>query len=801
MINFAAYYQHLDYPRLVWLIPILVLFTFWLLRRDFVRLAEDQGTRRMRRRQQWMMLVTRTIILALLILALASPYVERQKTVNSDPYLKILYDSSKSMSVYPEKLADNLKAQLESAIDVELHPIATGETSVIGDGILNSIKDGDNVVLITDGQATNGASLGDVALFAATHNITFNAVDLTPQSDDAWVTITGPDKTVANVDNTFQVNTGWASGSKPLHLVVSVDGTNALDTTDTDKIHVITRQFTEGYHRIEARITDDNFIKENNVYDKTIKVVPKPKVFLWTNAAAPLQTLLNQIYDVTPGKSLPADLSSYYSVVMDDIYGAQIPDASVTQLAEFVQDGNGLFVTGGSASYDKGAYQNSYLESLLPVVVGEPGREPGDVNVVILMDASASTGAEEGGGISIARKIALSVYDQLSPNIKLGVAAFRNKAYVIEDMGYKSEHPDLAQKISTVYGAGSSKMHLGLQQAIEMLKGTSGSKNIIMISDGILFPNDAAAARDMVILARKSGIKLYTVGAAVGSDEFVADRLDEDMLKELAAIGGGIYFKGAQTSRLNLLFGNVKKPEGPQQTSWGVEILDSNHFITENLNISATIYGFNSVAPKTTGRMLTVTSTGEPILTVWHLGLGRVVAYSTDDGSSWAGELLTSGNSKMLVRALNWANGDPDRKRNDLVDIKDTRINEPAQLTVKSDKQPTADGIGFYKIREDTYQASLTPKETGFQSILGATYAVNYAAELAPLGPSKELELLVAQTGGQHFAQGDAQGMVQFAKSHATKVVSGKDYYRWELAVLAAIVFLIEILLRRLMRR
>ncbi|HSU73167.1 MAG TPA: VWA domain-containing protein [Candidatus Binatia bacterium] len=801
-MDFAVFYQHLEHPRLLLLVPILILLTFWLLRRDFVRLAEDPSMRRMRRRQQWMMLLTRTLIITALVLALASPYVERQKNVNTDPYLKILYDSSQSMSVYPEKLADNLKAQLEGAIDVELHNIAAGATSAIGDGILNAIKDGDNVVLVTDGQANTGSSLGDVALFAANHNITFNAVTLHPQQDDAWVLVNGPDKTVANVDNTFQVNTGWASGEhNGITLTVTVDGTQVLDTNDGEQTHTFSRSFNEGYHRIEARIGDDAN-NANNIYYKTVKVVPKPKVLLWSTVpSAPLEQLLNQIYDITRSADLPAELEPYYSVVTNDLMNSEISDDDVARLGEYIEDGNGLFVAGGTGSYDKGGYQNSYFESLLPVVVGTPGKEAGDVNVVVLIDASLSSSSEEGGGISISKKLATDILHQMSPNVKVGITAFRNKGFVVAPMGYKADQAGIEDKIAQIYGYASSKMHLGIETSIDLLKGTTGSKNLIIISDGLLFPNDQAAARDAVLLARKSGIKVYTVSAAVGSDDFIANRVDEDMLKGLAQIGGGIYFKARDTSKFNLLFGDVKKPEGPAQTEWSVTILDENHFITENLNVSATIYGFNAVAPKTTGRMLAVTSTGEPLLTVWHLGLGRVVSYSTDDGTSWAAQMLAAGNSRLLVRALNWANGDPDRKRNDLVDIKDTHVNEPAELTITSDKQPVAEGLAFFKVRPNTYQADVTPKEAGFQTILGATYAANYPAELAPLGPSRELQLLVGQTGGTYFDQNDVQGMVKFAKSHATKVVTGKDYYRWELAVLAALTFLIEILLRRLMRR
>ncbi|MBI4150600.1 VWA domain-containing protein, partial [Candidatus Woesearchaeota archaeon] len=536
----------------------------------------------------------------------------------------------------------------------------------------------------------------------------------------------------------------------------------------------------------------------------TIKVVPKPKVALWTAASnSPIEQLLRQVYDVTSTSSLPLDLEPYYAVVTNDVISTAMTDDDITRLSDYVQDGNGLVAVGGQASYDKGGYQHSYFETLLPVVVGTPGKEEGDVNIVLLLDASMSVSSDEGGGIKSSRNLALSVLDQMSPEVKVGITAFRNIAYDVVPISYKYELVGVEDKLAAMYGAGSSKMHLGILRSIDMLKNTHGSKNIIVISDGILFPNDQQAARDAALLARKSGIKIYTVGVAVGNAAFVAERTDEDLMKGLAALSGGIYFRADATSKFNLLFGDVKKPEKEPQAEpqWAVSVLDSSHFITEGLETNATIYGFNAVAPKTTGRTLVVTSSGEPIITTWNLGLGRVAAYSTDDGSSWAGQLLSSGNSKLLIRMMNWVNGDPDRKRSDFVDVKDTRINEATELTIKAAKQPTASGLAFYKIRPETYQAEVVPKETGFHSILGATYAANYPAEYGPLGVSKELELLVGQTGGKFFASSEADQMVEFAKSHVVKDVRAKDYFRWHLAVIAASLFLVEIFLRRMMRR
>ena len=801
--GWAFFWTHIEHPAYLWLVPILIIFIFWLTRHDFVKLAEDRATKASRKRIQWVMIFFRSLAIAALVFALASPFLERTKTITADPFMKILVDSSESMDVYDEDTGDNLRARLEQAINAETHMIASGSTSAIGDGILNNIKEGDNIILVTDGRANIGASLGDVALFGAAHNVTFNALNLVPNTDDAYVEVFGPSKTVSNVDNTFSVSTGWASGErKNVHLVVTVDGDTVLDVSDSDKTHTFTRNFQEGYHKIEARIEVSDHRSENNAFYKTVKVVPKPRILFWTQVPdTPIEILLRQVYDVTLATSLPADLSPFYSVVTNDLPGAVISNDDSIRLSEYLEDGNGLYAVGGKGSYNNGGYRNTFFETLLPVVVGTPGREPGDINIVILIDASQSVGGEQGGGIAVAKMLTKDVLDQMSPNVKVGITAFRNTAFTVAPLSYKYEHVNLEEKISQIYGYYSSKMHLGILRSVELLQGAQGSKNIIIVSDGLLFANDQQAAIDAALLARKQGIKIYTVGSGVGPEDFLADRIDEDTLKNLASLTNGIYFRGRDTSKINLLFGDVKIPEDEGQQDWGVAVLDANHFITENINVSGLIYGFNEVAPKTTGRMLVTTDSGEPLITTWHIGLGRVVAYSTDDGSAWAGELLTAENSKVLVRAMNWVNGDPDRLRNDLVDIGDTRVNKPTELTIKSSIQPKAEGLAFFKIRPDTFQADITPTTIGFHNILGATYAANYPREYAPLGLSRELDLLVGTTGGKYFNAEDADQMVDFARTHAVKTITAKDYFRWHLALIAAGLFLLEILLRRLLRR
>ena len=233
----------------------------------------------------------------------------------------------------------------------------------------------------------------------------------------------------------------------------------------------------------------------------------------------------------------------------------------------------------------------------------------------------------------------------------------------------------------------------------------------------------------------------------------------------------------------------------------GFTILDSNHFITQNLDTAAIIHGFNSVSPKTTARLLATTSSGDPLLAVSRLGLGRVAALATDDGAKWGGELLSKKNSKIISRILNWAIGDPERKSRSFVEAKDTRIKESTEVFVKSDIPPKAESVNFYKIDEDTFSASITPKTSGFQEVAGAQFAVNYPSEYEFVGMSDELELVVSSTGGRMYDANDINEIVENAKTKSKRAVVTKVPLLWPFILAAVLIYLLEIFIRRVMRK
>ncbi|MBI4146623.1 VWA domain-containing protein [Candidatus Woesearchaeota archaeon] len=784
-------YQHMEYPLALLLILPLILIVWWLLRRQWVLVKEDLEVRVQKQRVRKLLAITRPLLIVLACIALASPFVQEEKIIEGDQFIQLLVDNSTSMALF-EDVSGRVAAGLEKRLETEVKVVGSGTQSNVGDSVLNHLKPYGSILLLTDGNVNAGASLGDVALFAAKINATINAVRLNPIRADAGVSVLGPVKSLEDTDNQFTVVINKVGDVKSVRLKVVLDDEVVVDEETPLPVFQFTRKLSKGTHKVTASITSQDFFPNNNAFYKTVRVVPKPKVLLYSEQSSPLETLLKQLFVVDTATSLPADLHDYYSVVVNNIEASRL-DANTEVLNDFVADGNGMVVFGGEHAFDKGGYRNSMFETLLPVLVGQPERKEGDVIIAIIIDISGSAGAPFGRWESTAqfeKSAAIGLMRSLKPDTRVAILAFNTQAYMISEPSPVFAKQGIDETIARIKFGGGTNVAAGLLKAIAILSQYTGSKNIVLLSDGKTQLEQSAL--ESAKYAANSGIKIYTVG--------VGPTTDEQFMIDVAELTNGIYFRADEESKLNFIFGPVdeNQPKGGQLE---LVILNKNHFITDNFDANATLYGFNQVSPKGAARLLATTSTGEPVLTVWRLGLGRVAAMSVDDGSKWAGSLLASGNSKLIARTMNWAIGDPERKSKAFIDARDTRLDEPAEIIIRSEQLPEAEGVVFYKIDEDTYSGNVLPKSVGFQQVAGAVFGVNYESEFEGLGANKELESIVRSTGGKMFSASDFDGMAEHAKTKSKRVVNDKTYWRWPFIIAAMGLFIVEIFIRRIVRR
>src|SRR3989338_8925546 len=87
------------YPFLSILFIVLLIVMFFIIKKTFVRfpsIDEKQDYLNRTKKLKRFVLLTRTIILLLLAVALASPYITKTKVIQGEPSIKILADNSTS---------------------------------------------------------------------------------------------------------------------------------------------------------------------------------------------------------------------------------------------------------------------------------------------------------------------------------------------------------------------------------------------------------------------------------------------------------------------------------------------------------------------------------------------------------------------------------------------------------------------------------------------------------------------------------------------------------------------------------
>ena len=757
----------LERPLFLVALPLALLAVWWVVYRG----TDGTATPRMRR----LLTVSRVLVVCCLVVAAAGPYtVERAETAG-EPRVTLLVDDSDSMAVMPDtadRLADDIESQ---GVPVTRATIGQGARSPLGDGIAANLRENGTVVVVSDGHVTDGRSLADAGELAVSLNATVASVDLTPRTSERAVSVAGPAKTSAGVENSFLATVDGVNVGDDARLVVTVDDETVLDEPVPENGRVeFSATFAEtGPHRVTAQLSGGDRFAQNDVFRKTVRVVDQPRILYVARQDYPFGRYLENLYDVERAEAVPDDLSPYYAVVVQDVAADDL--GNVDALQEFTIDGGGLLVVGGENSFENGGYDGSSVASMLPVTIGES--VGGSANLVLAIDVSGS--AES--GMRVQKAVSLDALDQLGDENSVGVVAFNHDAYAVADLAPLSTNREtVADRIRRLQSGGGTDIAAGVLGAEEMLGDERGT--IILISDGRgpVGPPTAAAQR-----LGEQGIRIIAVGT--GNPR-------EATLQRIAEASGGSYFRATDTNRLRLLFGgSSRRYEGDALT-----VVDRNSFVTTGVELTANPPRNNDVSIRSGADYLVASSSGKPAVASWRYGLGRVVTITAYDDQGTLDGLLTAPDSLLLTKSANYVIGDPERKATDVAEAADTRVGRATTVTYRGSEPPESDEVALRQVAPDTYRATVTPTEAGYASLFGAEYAVNYRSEYAAFGQSQALTDLVRTTGGEQFQPNQAAAIADFAREQSTRVRDVERGWDWTFLVAGLFVYLIEVLGRRI---
>jgi uncharacterized membrane protein len=772
-------------------------FLLLLIRRNFVSFNDVEQRRAFERSvklRRILIFISRSVIIASVCMVFAGPFVLFPDLVASEPKLVVLVDQTPSMTNSDTSGLDGFISEIGSRIATQIYPLERSSW----DAVRSYVQQGTPLLIASDGMLS-GDGLA-IARYAQALNASINVIDLPPIEPDLGVSIESPELTAARVETPFLVRVSGNSEAKETEyrLIITVDDTIVRNVSGTGpNTFELSLLLDEGEKLITARLDVEDAFRKNNVAATPLVVANKPRVHLVTrDRTSPLVQVLEELYTLTVSSTIP-DLSSVSALVLDDL-PARVLDARFEDLSDFVIDGGGLVVVGGTNSYDRGDYKGSRIETILPVISqkGVPEGE-GAISAVLIIDMSASTGQvfRDGAYVTIADVIksgSVSVYDALKESDTVGVVAFNTEARTLQEFSVKNEHIKVTDRIRSLVFMGGTYIHTGIGASASMLAKSSGTRYAILFSDGE--SQSVRYDRDAAIALRNLGITLHTVSVGEGSDR--------DHLFELARLTGGTHFEPDETSKFEILFGTHDEPSEEGPSVFSLVTWDSNHFVSSGLSLGSSLYGLNDVSVKPSAQRLVVTTSNNPIVASSFFGLGRIVSIATDNGNEWSGEVF-SNDAMLFARAVNYALGDASKQQDFFVRATDPREGEPFEILVFSAAHiPSIEVDGstvlLSEIDEGEYRGELSLSE-GAYDIGPRSIVVNHPREY--VYPKTSMASVSFASSGSLFNTQDVSRVETFAIENSFESSSRIQPIGAFFLFFAAILFLIEVVIRRLTER
>lgn len=772
------------------------------------------------------LILSRVIILSLLIIALASPFTMGTTTVKDDaPRITVLSDQTMSMDLYNTDTGNKIYEAIKSKTPTT-HRQFAGMTSPVGDEIIGA-SENNNIVLVSDGNANYGKDLADAVSFVNKSGTRVFAVNQKLLHNDMSVEIAGAKNLIVGNENTFTIVVRQAGENARYRLDVKIDDVpvtlsdeikNVVQTEQIKTIPVSTVFKTLGTHKVEAVITpqSEDWFPTNNKFYKAVYVVPKPNMLAITDdIGSPLYETIESLYAVDRAGSIPDDLSKYRVVVIDNMGAGMIGGDS---LKNYVGGGGGLVVVGGDASYDKGGYNNSPVEAMLPII-SRAAEYRGGRNLVIAIDYSlSSTSGDTGTGISFMSLIsanAIKIVRDISTDSNVAVLAFgeeETKQTGLISISSQTNRANLEQFVRDLIlkaGYETTALDIGLHSSEKLLDSASGTKEVIVISDGIMIPERMGLIKQAISDLTNKNIKIYFVQVLMSYQTIKTPHKFYDELAK-AADGEVIVLNPDERATIILKKDDVETstPESTPEIiyEYPIAALDNNHFITKYVNISASVTGYNDITPKLGADRLVSTTKGKPIITTWGFGLGRVVAFTTDNGAGntmWASGVYNGENARLISGMINWAIGDPREKDGVVVQAEDIWGGTPGRVIVTSKTLPQLQldkkDIALSSTGPTTYETTINPDKEGFHDLSGYGVAVNYPIEYREIGFNEKLKTIIESNGGKVYEEDGVEGLLFMdIKEKATRTVEAPQSEKEPFLLAALLLFLAEVIIRRI---
>ncbi|MEO8601998.1 MAG: VWA domain-containing protein [bacterium] len=417
----------------------------------------------------------------------------------------------------------------------------------------------------------------------------------------------------------------------------------------------------EGSHRLRAElVVRDDPQPENNSRDVGVTVRGATRALvLSSKPRSPVARALERKgvrVEVQPPNALRGldTLRPYHLLVLEDVTAAEIPATALDGVERWVRDhGGGLIVAGGGATFGDVGFANSALKRLLPVTLEprrpRPGaREP--LALFLVIDRSNSMGynsrvgtLRDGEKLRYAKEAALTVVRQLKDEDSVGVVVFDSQAHEIAPLKpLRENRKELETLLPRLVENGGTDFYDALESARRQLAASRISRrNIMLLTDGDT--NRAAVEEYRSLTDRIAADHISVTTVRIGDNT-----VNLKLLQEISRRTGGEFHYVQDAQALpDLMLRETTRALAPSASS-------TEAFYPQLAATNPLLRGIDDghlpplsdyayARPKDDAEVLLRVMRGErgdPLLAVWHVGLGRVAAFTAspaEDAERWVG--------------------------------------------------------------------------------------------------------------------------------------------------------------------
>jgi uncharacterized protein YegL len=334
----------------------------------------------------------------------------------------------------------------------------------------------------------------------------------------------------------------------------------------------------------------------------------------------------------------PLSLEAFDLLMLENVPADSVSQQQQQELMLAVRDmGLGLVLVGGPEAFGAGGWRGSALATILPVELELPDTlvAPQTATVLVL-DNSGSMNMFVLGStksqMQIATDAAAMAVRTMDRSDLVSVIAFNSDAEVALPLSRVGDAKAAVDAINGIVGGGGTNMAAGLEQAIEQLRGIETKvKHVIVLSDGKSQRSDELPG--LTDRLKEMGAKVSTI--AVGNDA------DISLLARLSERSGGAHYYVSNPRQLPRIFLKaVRVLRAPliREEPFVPSVLASGSPFIAGLSQPVPELGGIALTRRRTDETISVSmlsDKGEPLLASWNVGLGQVVAFTSDAGT-WA---------------------------------------------------------------------------------------------------------------------------------------------------------------------